>query len=309
MAAEKNKSASKQAVQTTGHAWDGDIQEFNNPVPTWWLWSFYATIVFAIVYWVLYPAWPVGKDYTKGILNNIEYVTEDGKQVTTHWNTRALYMKDMQQWRATQAQHLAALKTADYRDILADTEKTAFTYSMAKVLFADNCAACHQSGGAGVVGAYPNLADDAWLWGGSFAQIQQTITNGRNGYMPAIGKNLTAQQLDDVASYVLSLSHKGLETASVKRGKAIFNGQTGGCYYCHGKQATGLASMGSANLTDAIWTVADVNAQSDIQGKKAAIKKVIYNGISRQMPAWSERLSPEQIKILTLYVHELGGGK
>ena len=304
-----NKASGKNAVQTTGHAWDGDIQEFNNPIPSWWLWSFYATVAFAIVYWVFFPAWPIGDNYTKGTMNDITYVNKDGKEVTTHWNTRSLYMKEMQEGRELQAKHLTALKEASYEDILSDTEKTAFTYSMAKVLFADNCAACHQTGGAGVIGAYPNLADDSWLWGGTFAQIEETITKGHNGFMPGFASALNETQLDVVASYVLSLSTQGLEADKVRRGKEIFNGQAGGCYYCHTKQASGMISMGSANLTDAIWTVANVNEQGDVTGKIAVIKDVIRNGINRHMPAWSERLSPEQIKILTLYVHELGGGK
>lgn len=309
MAVDNSKSSGKNAVQTTGHAWDGDIQEFNNPIPNWWLWSFYATVVFAIVYWIFFPAWPIGDSYTKGVMNDITYVNKDGKEVTSHWTTRALYMKEMQKGRELQAKHLTALKETSYEDILADTEKTAFSYSMAKVLFADNCAACHQAGGAGVIGAYPNLADDSWLWGGTFVQIEKTISDGHNGFMPGFGSSLSEKQLEDVASYVLSLSSKGIDKNRVQRGKTIFNGQAGGCYYCHTKQATGMTSMGSANLTDAIWTIADVNEQDDVAEKVAVIKDVIRNGISRQMPAWSERLSPEQIKILTLYVHELGGGK
>ncbi len=299
----------KQTVQTTGHAWDGDIQEFNNPLPDWWLWGFYATVVFATIYWVIFPAWPVGNSYTKGVMNDVSYTTSEGKKVTTHWTTRAVYMREMQEGRELQNEHLQALKNTDYKDILKDPEKSAFTYSMAKVLFAENCAACHQPGGAGVIGAYPNLADDAWLWGGSFKNIEQTIRQGHNGFMPAFANVLTEKQLDDVSEYVLSLSGTEVDKNTSQRGSRIFNGQEGGCYYCHTHAGTGMVSMGSANLTDAIWTIADVNAQKDLAGKKSVVKNVIKNGVSREMPAWSERLSDEQIKILTLYVHELGGGK
>lgn len=218
-------------------------------------------------------------------------------------------MREMQEGRELQNEHLQALKNTDYKDILKDPEKSAFTYSMAKVLFAENCAACHQPGGAGVIGAYPNLADDAWLWGGSFKNIEQTIRQGHNGFMPAFANVLTEKQLDDVSEYVLSLSGTEVDKNTSQRGSRIFNGQEGGCYYCHTHAGTGMVSMGSANLTDAIWTIADVNAQKDLAGKKSVVKNVIKNGVSREMPAWSERLSDEQIKILTLYVHELGGGK
>ena len=102
MSSEKNKPT----VQTTGHAWDGDIQEFNNPLPRWWLWTFYASAVFTLIYWVLYPAWPIGGDYTKGVMNEITYTTSDGKTTTTHWNTRALFLKEMQDAREAQAEYL-----------------------------------------------------------------------------------------------------------------------------------------------------------------------------------------------------------
>ena len=113
----------KQTVQTTGHAWDGDLQEFNNPLPTWWLWGFYATVVFALVYWVLYPAWPIGPDYTKGAMNDITYKTADGKEVTTHWNTRSLLMKEMQDAREAQAKYVEELNAASYAEIKGSDEK------------------------------------------------------------------------------------------------------------------------------------------------------------------------------------------
>ncbi len=299
----------KQAVQTTGHAWDGDLQEFNNPLPRWWLWGFYATVVFALIYWVIYPAWPIGKSYTKGVFNTITYKAADGKDVTTHWNTRALFIKDMQDAEAKQQQYLDALKTSSYQEIAHDENKSAFAYSMAKVLFADNCAVCHQAGGAGKVGLFPNLADDSWLWGGSYKDIQETITEGRHGFMPAFRDSLNQEQVADVANYVLSLSGHKVDEAKAAKGREIFNGQTGGCYYCHTHAATGLKSQGSANLTDDIWTIANVNGEPTLDGKLAAVEHVIRNGVMRRMPAWKDRLSPTEIKVLTFYVHELGGGK
>lgn len=299
---------SKQTVQTTGHAWDGDLQEFNNPLPNWWLWGFYATVVFALIYWILFPAWPVGASYTKGIGNEIEYTSKDGKTVKTHWNTRALLEKELQQAREEQANYLAKLKDADFEQILADPQKRGFAMSVAKVLFADNCAACHQSGGAGLVGMYPNLADDDWLWGGSFEQIQASIDGGRQGNMPGFGKRLNSQQLDDVSEYVLSLSGQHQNADKVQRGEQLFNGEAG-CFACHTTAGTGNVAMGAANLTDQIWTVANIHSAMTHEQKQQAVINVISAGISRKMPNWNQRFTDTEIKMLAFYVHELGGGK
>ncbi len=301
---------SKSAAQTTGHAWDGDIQEFNNPLPNWWVWGFYATVVFSIVYWIFYPSWPIGDGYLKGAFNDIEYVTKDGKSHKTHWNTRALYLKEMQVAREKQQKYVDQVQQSSFDKITKDQALSEFVNSKAKVLFADNCAPCHQVGAGGVIGAYPNLVDDSWLWGGSFDDIQNTIQNGHQGYMPEFEKTLNETQLTDVASYVLSLSITGnANAASISKGKEIFNGQTGGCHYCHGITATGLKSTGSANLTDSIWTIANVPNATSYDEKLTAVKSVIRTGVTREMPSWLDRLSPTEIKILSVYVHELGGGK
>ena len=307
MSTEKNK-ATKPTVQTTGHAWDGDIQEFNNPLPTWWLWTFYASAVFTLIYWIIFPAWPVGGDYTKGVMNEITYKTSDGKETTTHWNTRALFLKEMQDAREAQAEYLENVNASTFEQIASDTEKSAFANSTAKVLFADNCAACHQTGGDGVIGFYPNLLDDAWLWGGSYSKIQESITKGRNGSMPAFKKRLTEKQTSDVTDYVLSLSGEAVDVSAAKRGKSVF-AKAGGCVTCHGNEAKGKTSFGSANLTDKIWTIADVNGAENIDAKRAAIISVIENGKTRQMPAWKERLSATEIKMLTFYVKQLSASK
>lgn len=301
-----SKDNTQKTVQTTGHAWDGDLQEFNNPLPAWWLWTFYATVVFAIIYWILYPTLPIGNTYTKGVMNDITYTTEDGKTVTTHWNTRALFEKEMQEAREAQAEYVEELSKASYAEIKSDPEKSAFAFSMAKVLFADNCAACHQAGGNGVIGKFPNLIDDAWLWGGSFQKIEETIRQGRNGNMPAFKKQLGEQQIENVASYVLSLSGHKVDQAMAAKGKQVFSTN---CAVCHGQDAKGQNAMGSANLTDSIWTIADVPGAASVEGKKAAIMQLVKNGKSRQMPAWQDRLSDTEIKILTYYVHQMGGGK
>jgi cytochrome c oxidase cbb3-type subunit III len=304
MSTEKNKPT----VQTTGHAWDGDIQEFNNPLPAWWLWTFYASAIFALVYWIIFPAWPVGGDYTKGVMNEITYKTSDGKETTTHWNTRALFLKEMQDAREAQAEYLKKVNASTFEQIASNAEMSAFANSTAKVIFADNCAACHQTGGNGVVGFYPNLLDDAWLWGGSYSKIQESITKGRNGSMPAFKARLTEKQTSDVATYVLSLSDNNADKTAAQRGKSVFT-TTGGCVACHGANAKGLPSLGAANLTDKIWTIADVNGVDTLDAKRAMIMNVVKNGKTRQMPAWKDRLSATEIKMLTFYVKELSASK
>jgi cytochrome c oxidase cbb3-type subunit 3 len=307
---EQNKQ-SEGTVQTTGHAWDGDLQEFNNPLPRWWLWAFYATIVFSLLYWLIYPAWPIGGTYTKGVMNTITFKNDKGEEVTTHWNTRSLLIKDMQEGdeALNQAAYLQKVADTGYQQIISDGDMMAFTRSMAIGLFGDNCAACHQQGGAGIVGGYPTLADDDWLWGGSFAQIEATIRHGRHGYMPDFSNTFNDEQLDQIATYVLSLSGHDVDQNKAKAGGAIFNGEMGGCYYCHDKGGIGMRTMGSANLTDQVWTIANIPEAEGVEAKKAAIKHVIRNGVYRKMPAWQGRLSDTEIKLLTTYVHELGGGK
>ncbi len=184
-----------------------------------------------------------------------------------------------------------------------------FTRSVTKGLFGDNCAACHGSGGEGVVGLFPNLADDDWLWGGSVEDIERTLTQGQVGYMPGFKETFTEQQLDQVASYVLQLAGHEVDAGMAASGKDIFQGEAGGCYYCHTKEGTGMKSQGAANLTDNIWTIANVPAAADMSAKTDAVKAVIRDGVVRKMPGWTDRLSETQIKLLTVYVHELGGGQ
>jgi cytochrome c oxidase cbb3-type subunit 3 len=173
-------------VQTTGHVWDGDLQELNNPLPAWWLWAFYGTIIFSVVYWVVYPAWPLGKGFTAGIAT-ITYKNDKGVEKTTHWNTRALLMKDLQDARESQKKYFDMVAATPYEQFARNPELSNFVASAGKVLFSDNCAACHQSGGQGKMAFAPNLTDDDWLYGGTHDKIQASITNGRTGMMPAKG--------------------------------------------------------------------------------------------------------------------------
>jgi cytochrome c oxidase cbb3-type subunit 3 len=295
-------------AETTGHVWDDTLQEFNNPLPRWWLWAFYGTVIFAIVYWVIYPSWPIGKSYLKGIGNDITYTyieKDTGKEVTvtTHWNTRALLQREMMSGEGALAQQAQLKKIAatSYADIAKDPEMQAFVQSFGKGIFGDYCAACHQTGGAGVMGHYPNLSDDAWLWGGDVADIENSIKNGRKGSMPAHKETLTETEITDLGHYVLSLSGESKQVDSAAKGKVLFEGK-GACFACHTKEATGMKALGSANLTDQIWTIVDVKGLQTPEEKLAAVKSVIANGVQREMPAWKTRLNDRQIKVLTAYI-------
>jgi len=303
-------------TKTTGHVWDDDLQEATNPLPRWWLWSFYATIVFSVIYWVFYPAWPIGSSYTKGVGNDISYTakTVDGKEVkkTTHWNTRAKLMVEMNEANAAQKKYIDKVAATPFEQVSKDAELMQFANSTGKILFQDNCAPCHQSGGQGKIGLAPNLVDDNWIWGGTYEKIQETITLGRQGMMPVKGVsgNLNSEQITQVANYVLSLSGEPHDAEAAKAGDAVFHNE-GGCFACHGADAKGNPAIGSANLTDKVWLWANVPGQTTAEGILAEVKKVVTEGVSRgKMPAWGGRLTPEQTKLMTVYVHDtLGGGK
>lgn len=297
-------------AETTGHVWDDTLQEFNNPLPRWWLWTFYGTIIFAVVYWIIYPSWPMGKTYLKGIGNQITYKTDAGEEKSTHWNMRALLAHDMQNGEAAlkQKAYLDKVSAASYEQIAADPEMSAFVRSYGAGMFGDNCAACHQRGGQGVVGQFPNLVDDDWLWGGDTTTVETTIRNGRLGYMPAYNNVLDNTQLNQVANYVLSLSGEPADAAAAAEGQKIFQGETGGCYMCHTKEGKGMYAQGSANLTDKIWTIANVPAAETPEAKLEAVKAVIHNGVKRQMPVFGKQgrnLSDTEIKVLTAYVKQM----
>lgn len=304
-------SQDKASKNTTGHVWDDDLQELTNPLPNWWLWTFYITIIFAVVYWILYPAWPIGKSFTKGTGNTITYVNNKGETKTTHWNMRAKLMLETNEAVAAQKKYFDKVAATPFDAVSKDAELMQFVQSAGKTLFSDNCAGCHMAGGQGKLGLAPNLVDDSWIFGGTYEKIQETITLGRHGIMPPKGgSQINDAQIAQVANYVLSLSGEPHDAAAAKEGDAIFHGD-GMCLACHGPDAKGNPDMGSANLTDKIWLWADVPGASDAAGKVKAVSAVVAGGLSRgKMPTWGGRLSPEQIKLLTVYVHDtLGGGK
>jgi cytochrome c oxidase cbb3-type subunit 3 len=277
-------------VQDTGHEWDG-IVELDNPLPRWWLWIFYATILFSIVYWVLMPAWPGLNGYTKGLLGHSD---------------RAAVSRDLAALDVQRGAQLAQLRSASLEQIEADAEMQAYTLKVGESVFGDNCATCHGAGGAGAPG-YPNLRDDVWLWGGTLEDIQQTLTFGirsgaegaRDSMMPAFGRDgmLTGAQISDLTEYVVHLSRRPADAAAVARAAPLYEAN---CIACHGPQGQGEQALGAPNLTDREWLYG---------ADRAAIKAQIHNARAGVMPAWGERFSPEVIKALAVYVHANAAGQ
>jgi cytochrome c oxidase cbb3-type subunit III len=290
MAADKTTADPITGTATTGHEWDG-LQELNTPLPRWWLWLFYATIVWAIGYWVVYPAWPLIASYSQGVFG---------------WQSRtavAIELTDLTTQRAPLMDKLAA---ASLSQIVADQQLMDFARAVGKSAFAENCAPCHGAGRAGTKG-YPNLNDDYWLWGGKLADIEQTITHGvraaddktRMGNMPAFGRDSMLKRVEIVAAadYVRSLSGLPTPNANLPLGQKVF---VDNCAVCHGPDGKGNRELGAPNLTSGIWLYGP---------GKDVIVDGITNGRGAVMPAWSGRLDPTTIKALAVYVYSFGGGE
>ena len=290
----------------TGHIWDEDLRELDNPPPLWWMLSFYAGFILIIFYVLYYPTIPLTNaagGFTKGMT---------GWTAMNEYNDDYKVLKD---WRVAKfADKEEKLATMSVADILKDDELKSYAVATSKALFGDYCAGCHAAGGAGNPG-FPVLADDDWLFGGSIAQIETTITNGRVGNMPAKGMmgNLSDEEINNVADYVVALSEgKGGDTAYAA-GKAVF--AKGMCLACHGPTGKPLAPTGAANLTDQIWRFGSDKATivSVITNGVNVKKNGVYTDATRQakMPAFKERLpnADVNIKRLAVYVHSLGGGQ
>ena len=281
-----------ETTETTGHEWDG-ITELDTPLPRWWLYVFYATVAASVVYFVLYPAIPWVTGYSKGLLGHTE---------------RAALDAAMAEARAAKAGYLQRIAGKTPAEIRQDAELLNFAMAGGKSAFADNCAPCHAPGGAGRPG-YPSLADDAWLWGGSLDAIHTTLRHGvrwtqdertRVSEMPRFGGAdgvFSAAQIADVTQYVLSLGGRSKDPASAKGGAPLFAEH---CASCHGSGGEGNQELGAPNLSDAVWLYGGTAAQIARQ------ISIPQHGV---MPAWEGRLDAATIKMLTVYVHELGGGK
>ncbi|ANP36281.1 MULTISPECIES: cytochrome-c oxidase, cbb3-type subunit III [Rhodobacterales] len=277
--------------KTTGHQWDG-IEEFDNPMPRWWLYTFYLCIIWGIGYTIAYPAWPMINSATAGVLG---------------WSTRADVASEIAAVEEANAPTNAKLVETDLTEISADPDLNAYAVSAGSAVFKTWCAQCHGSGAAGAKG-YPNLLDDDWLWGGSVEDIHATVAHGirnedsddaRYSAMPAFGRDelLEAEEIDQVVNYVMSLSGEAQDASKVEAGAVVFEDN---CSSCHMEDGTGDRAQGAPNLADAIWLYG---------GDYDTLTETVTNARYGVMPAWNLRLSEAEIRAVTAYVHQLGGGE
>ncbi len=276
-------------TETTQHEWDG-IKELDTPLPRWWLWTFYLTIVWGIGYTIAYPAWPMISEATSGVLG---------------YSSRAEVAEEIAAAERARADITGRVAAAGFDQITANRQLDDFAKAGGAALFRTWCAQCHGAGAAGFKG-YPNLIDDDWLWGGTPEQIATTVRHGIRweadedthfSEMPAFGDGLlTGAEISAVADHVLSLSGTGKDRTNAD-GAAIFADQ---CAACHGEGGRGITDLGAPNLADAIWLYG---------GDRATVIQTISKSRAGVMPAWSNRLTEAEIKQLAHYVHTLGGGQ
>ena len=274
-------------TETVGHEWDG-IEELDTPMPRWWLICLYLTIVWGVVYVVLYPAWPLVHSATEGLLG---------------WSSRGQLAAEIAEENDRKAPLLAALSQVPIESLSEDNDLMRQAVAGGRAAFKVNCVQCHGAGAAGGPG-YPNLNDDDWLWGGDLKAIEATIAYGarqpgddatRTSLMPAFGGGLlTPEQIGQVSDHVLSLSGKARGNAA---GAELF---ATNCAACHGDAGRGNRDLGAPNLADAIWLYG---------GKKEDVVRQITSPRHGVMPAWHGRLDPATIKMIAAYVHSLGGGE
>ncbi|MCK0095285.1 cytochrome-c oxidase, cbb3-type subunit III [Yoonia sp. F2084L] len=276
-------------TDTTGHSWDG-IKELNNPLPRWWLWSFYLTIIWGIGYSVAYPAWPMVSNATAGFLG---------------YSTRGEVAQDIARFEDANAEISAQLASADLNVLNENPELLRYANSAGGAVFRNNCSQCHGSGAAGFTG-YPNLLDDDWLWGGDFENIEYTIRHGirneedwdaRYSEMNAYDEIFTNDEVDQVVHYVRLISGQEHDAALAAPGEGLF---LDNCAACHGDNGMGNRDLGAPNLTDAIWLYG---------GDLASLEETVRYARFGVMPPWGERLTEAEIKAVTAYVHQLGGGE
>ncbi len=278
-------------TETTGHEWDG-IKELNTPLPRWWLWTFYATVIWSVGYCIVYPAIPLITDATKGVLG---------------YSSRGEVAKVMAAAEKAQDKYRKQIKALPVEDISQNQELKNFAIAGGRSAYVVNCVQCHGTGAAGGNG-YPNLNDDDWLWGGKVQDIYKTIQHGirftqnddtRASDMPAFGKDevLNKEQITQVAEYVISLSKTDHDRSKAQKGTAIYKEN---CAACHGEDGKGNQEVGAPNLADAIWMYGETREE---------LAKFIHTPTNAVMPAWVHRLDDVTIKQLAVYVHALGGGK
>lgn len=293
MCAKKVTKAAAGQVGTTGHEWDG-IEELNNPLPRWWVWVFYATIVWGIGYTVAYPAWPLLTQATPGVLGA---------------STRADVAAEIAEFDAKNADIKAALVAAPLASIPADQTLMAYAEPAGAAVFKTYCAQCHGSGAAGVEGkGYPSLLDNDWLWGGDIESIHTTISHGirnttdpdaRYSEMPKFGADglLEKPQIDAVVEHVLAISGQEHDATLAAEGATVF---ADNCAACHGEAGEGDRSQGAPTLNDAVWLYG---------GSREKIAESVTNARFGVMPAWAGRIGEDQIRAVAAYVHSRGGGE
>ena len=287
MAAENDRDEVT-GTNTTGHEWDG-IKELDTPMPRWWLWTFYATIVWGIGYTIAYPAWPLISSATSGFLG---------------YSSRAEVAQTIEVASAAQSVYLDRIAALDVAEVAADQELMSFSMAGGAAVFRTTCSQCHGTGGGGAPG-YPNLLDDAWLWGGDLEAIHTTIAYGvrsdhentRFSQMPAFAGALERNQIEAVVEHVRFLSGQDHDAALAETGAGVF---AENCAACHGDDAKGMVEMGAPDLTDVIWLYG---------GDHETLMRTVTRGRGGVMPAWSGRLTEAQIKEVAVYVHSLGGGE
>ncbi|MEQ8665619.1 MAG: cytochrome-c oxidase, cbb3-type subunit III [Rhodospirillales bacterium] len=278
-------------VETTGHEWDG-IKELNNPLPNWWRWIFYATVVWSIGYWIVYPAWPTLSGYTQGVIG---------------YSSRAEVAARLSEAEAAKSGYLARIEQASLEEIRSDEDLLNFALAGGRSAFAVNCSQCHGSGAQGSAG-YPNLNDDEWLWGGDLEAIAFTIRHGiRNtvdeeahySEMPRFGTDeiLTREEIASVAAYVRLVSGQDVEVDLAAGGSEVYAEQ---CAACHGENGGGDVTLGAPALNNAIWLYG---------GDQDAVVETITKSRYGVMPPWGRILDDATIKQLAVYVHSLGGGQ
>lgn len=258
---------------TTGHVWDGNLREYNNPLPRWWMMLFYITIFFSIVYLLLYP----GLGRSTGALG---------------WSSTQQHVSELDKAAKEYGPIYAKYAAMSLEDITKDPAGLA----IGQRLFLNNCAQCHGSDGRGAKG-FPNLADQDWLWGSSPEAIKISVLEGRQGVMPPMGAALgSPEAIENVAHYVLSLSGSTHEAAKAAAGKPLFTA----CAACHGAEGKGNIAMGAPNLADKVWLVS---------GTAAGITNTINEGRNGVMPGWKEFLGEEKSHIVSAYVLSLSKQK
>ncbi|MBL4629353.1 MAG: cytochrome-c oxidase, cbb3-type subunit III [Roseicyclus sp.] len=279
--------------ETTGHSWDG-IQEFNNPLPRWWLWCFYISIVWGVIYTIAYPAWPMISGATPGLLG---------------YSSRALVAEDIAHYDALNADLRTQITEVELTAVTRDNMPELYNFAIqgGAATFATWCSQCHGRGANGVQAAgYPSLLDDDWLWGGSVEEIEATIAHGIRteddpdthwSEMTAFEGFLSDEEIGQVVNYVRRISDQEADATLAAAGENVF---LDNCAACHGDDAMGDRVLGAPNLTDRIWLFG---------GSAAAIEEIVRNSRFGVMPAWSGRLSDAEVRATAIYVHSLGGGE